>query len=688
MKRTKSTAGKKLSANNLEYHVFRTFLRKPKKRLNARQIIKILGIKNSKSSVQEIINKLSKEKKIRHVKDEKFQLKNSLPIKTEKRTNVNYFEGFVDLTRSGAGYIIVEGLEQDIYVPPKRMGLAMHGDRVKVGVIKKSGPRKEGMISEILIHSTEQFIGNFQQFKGRGFVVPDNRMVPFDIIIHPDDQGEAQDGDKVLIRIKKWPEKSAHSPSGIVVRKLDPDNEHELTMQSILINQGFDLAFPPRVMAETEVLNRSISTDDLKQRRDFRQIPTFTIDPTTAKDFDDALSIRNLENGQVEIGIHIADVTHYVAPGTALDKEAFRRSTSVYLVDRVAPMLPEILSNELCSLRPNEDSLTFSAVFNFDEKKRIVSRWFGKSIIHSMRRFTYDEAQKIIESKKGDHADYLATLNEFAKHLRKKRFKKGSIAFESPEIQFELDANNHPVAITQKVRKDAHLLVEDFMLLANREVATFISKKLQPSIPFVYRVHDLPDEEKIAEYSYFLRELGFQFNYSSAQAIRKSFANLHQEAKENEVLAMAEPLAVRTMAKAIYTTENIGHFGLGFDDYTHFTSPIRRYADVLVHRILHQNLSGTFRANQKELERQCQHVSNQERKAQEAERESIKYKQVEFIADHIGEQFEGLVSGMIDQGIFVTLKENRIDGLVGFDKLDEVYEIADSRLKAVSKKKQ
>ncbi len=685
MKRKKSIKGRKLPSKDLAYFVEKTFAKRPKKRLNARQLIKILSIKNTKVAVNQVLENLHANGKIRLVKDGKYQLN----LKGQDNGNRGRPEthiGFVDLTKSGAGYIITETHERDIYVPVKKMGFALNGDRVKVEVTKKYGPKVEGKITEILVHSTEQFIGDFHLNKNIGFVVPDGNHIPFDIYVHPKDQHGSKDGDKVLVKVIEWPTRIGRNPLGEITQKIDASDHHELAMQSILINQGFDIKFPPLIEKEANDLLRSITPEEIKKRRDFRKVPTFTIDPKTAKDFDDALSIQTLENGNIEVGIHIADVTHYVRPGTALDREAFRRSTSVYLVDRVAPMLPEVLSNELCSLRPHEESLTFSAVFEFNRQRKIVRRWFGKTIIHSIKRFTYEEAQQILDDPQGPHAQELVALNQLAKHLRKVRFGEGSIAFESPEIQFELDDRNHPIAIHTKERKDTHLLVEDLMLLANREVAKYIAKKDQSEIPFVYRIHDLPDEEKLAEYANFLNELGFEFRFQSPKEIRDSFARLTEKAREDEAIAFAEPLAVRTMSKAIYTTDNIGHFGLGFPYYTHFTSPIRRYADVLVHRILEKNLRTAFRYKKTELEQQCQHISNQERKAQEAERESIKFKQVEFIADHLGETFSGIVSGMIDRGIFVTLLESRVDGLVGFDKLAEPFQIAEGRLKAVGLK--
>ena len=682
MTRKKSVRGKSLSAKNLEYQSLKAFLGKPKKRLNARQIIKSTGIKNSKVSVDAALERLAKLGKIKHVKDDKYRLTLDFAGRT-MNAPAEVFEGFIDLTRTGAGYIITDQLDQDIYVPAKKLLWGMNGDRVRVSVSKRYDRRIEGQVLEILEHATDRFIGGFHHNKNFGFVVPDNRMVPFDIYVHPKDQVEAVDGDKVLVKVTNWPTRRGKNPIGKIERVLDLTNDHEITMQSILINQGFDMSFPMQVDKEAIQLARDISEEVIAKRKDFRGVPTFTIDPKTAKDFDDALSIRKLENGHTEVGIHIADVTHYVKPGSALDKEAYRRSTSVYLVDRVAPMLPEVLSNELCSLRPEEDSLTFSTVFEFNTSKKIVSRWFGKTIIHSTKRFAYEEAQDTIDAKEGDYFSELQELDALAKHLRKIRFKQGSIAFESPEVQFELDENNHPIAIHVKERKEAHLLIEDFMLLANREVATYLAKKSQPEIPCVYRVHDRPDEEKLAAYARFLKELGFDFRYQSPQEIRESFNRLTKEAKKDEVIAFAEPFAVRTMSKAIYTTDNIGHFGLGFPYYSHFTSPIRRYADVLVHRILEKNLSSEYRLKKIDLESQCQHISNQERKAQEAERESIKYKQVEYIADHVGETFDGLISGMIDRGLFVALTGIQVEGLIGFDKLDEPFIVGESRMRAV-----
>ena len=683
MARKRGVKGKKLPPKKLQYELFKAFLRQPKKRLNAKQLAKKLKITNSTSSIRDALHQIESENKITHIKDGKYQLKTgATPSIVEE-----VYDGYVDMTRSGAAYIVCEKLEKDVYVPPKRTLLAMDGDQVRVSILKRYGDRMEGSIVKILKRSTDQFIGRFQSNKNFGFIVPDNRMIPFDIYIYPKDQMDAADGDQVKVKIIDWPAGRNQSPIGKITKILDKTDQHEIMMQSILANQGFDVDFPADVEAAAKKLPRQVG-DDLGQRKDFRNIPTFTIDPITAKDFDDALSYRVLKNGNIEVGVHIADVTHYVKPNSILDKEAYQRATSVYLVDRVAPMLPEVLSNELCSLRPDEESLTFSAVFEFDPSLKLKARWFGKTIIHSKKRFTYQDAQMVLDTGAGIFYDELCGLQKIARHLRKQKFANGAIAFEAPEVLFELDENNHPIAVIEKERLETHLLIEDLMLLANREVATFIAKHQEFEIPFVYRIHDAPDPQKIEEFSMFLHELNFVFHHQTPTQIRKSFNDLSKQAKQNEVLALVEPLAVRTMAKAVYSTKNIGHFGLAFDHYTHFTSPIRRYSDILVHRILEKNLNKAYRVNKEKLESNCLHISNQERKALEAERESIKFKQIEFIADHIGETFDGIISGMIDRGIFVSLTESKIEGLVGFETMDEPYFVSENRMKAIGRHSQ
>ena len=684
-KKKKSTRkGEKLTARDLRREVFKVLKRQPKKRLNAKQIARILKIVNSKDAIQHALEVLQKEGKITAMGHAKYRYSKTIAIRGEGEL----YEGKVDMIRSGAAYILIEQLPDDIYVPAKLLKGAINGDIVQVAVFTPRGRRKpEGQVMKIIKRATENFVGTLQIHKRYGIVQPDNPNVQFDVFVDLQDLNNAEAGDKVVVKVTKWPTRSNNSPTGVITAILGEAGSNDLEMQAILINNGFDIGFPEEVLQESKLLPVEITAEEIAKRRDFREVLTFTIDPDTAKDFDDALSIQYLEDGFCEVGIHIADVTHYVKPKTHLDKEAYLRSTSVYLVDRVSPMLPERLSNELCSLRPNEDKCTFSAVFVFDKDSKITSRWFGKTLIHSNRRFAYEEAQVILESGEGEFAEELKKLNEIAKRLRKKKFKNGAIAFESDEVKFKLDEKGTPIDIFVKERKDAHMLIEDFMLLANREVATFIQKKSKSKeIPFVYRVHDLPNPEKVADFAAFAAELGFKMEVQTPRQIADSYNRLAKEARTNEALRMLESIAIRTMAKAIYTTNNIGHYGLAFENYTHFTSPIRRYSDVLVHRLLEKNLEDVYRADKEDLEAQCKHISSQERKAMDAERESIKYKQVEFVKQFIGQVMNGRISGMIDRGFFVELVDSKAEGMVGFDRFDEVFEIADDRLKATGQR--
>ncbi|MEO1514024.1 MAG: ribonuclease R [Bacteroidota bacterium] len=691
--------GKKLRAGQLRKEVFRLFKHNPKKRFSAKQIIKKLKIFNTKDSVHHALTTLQQEGKLLPIDEYKFRLnKESLSEDSTSHSHSNSsrtssrtkevrgktVEGYVDMTRTGAAYIIVDNMEQDVYVPARRMNFAFHGDKVRIALKHwRNGRRPEGEVVAVLQRSTEYFIGTLHLSRKYGIFIPDRQNMPVDVFVHLKDIQNAEDRDKVVVKVTDWPTRHNHSPRGIVTSVLGSVGGNELEMKSILLNNGFDLDFPEEVIAEAEAFSTDIAQEEILRRRDMRAITTFTIDPVDAKDFDDALSIEFLENDEVEIGVHIADVTHYVKSKTALDKSAFRRSTSVYLVDRVLPMLPERLSNGLCSLRPKEDKLTFSAVFQFDKKGKVKSRWFGRTVIHSDRRYAYGEAQRVLESEEGDYATELAKLNELAKKLRKEKFKKGAISFEAEEVKFKLDEEGTPIEVYVKERKDAHLLIEDFMLLANREVAAYISKKSKSKeVPFVYRVHDQPDQEKLMEFATYAAQLGFTMELDTPAKIADSFNRLAAAAREDESLKLLEPIAIRTMAKAIYTTENIGHYGLGFEHYTHFTSPIRRYADVLAHRVLEANLEETTYFDKGVLEEQCRHISNQERKAQDAERESIKYKQVEFIEGRIGEVFEGAISGFHDQGIYVEIKENRCEGMARFSSMDEPFEVSYGRLSA------
>ena len=671
----------KLSAKDLQREILRLFKLDPKKRLNPKQVAKHLKIDNNRESVQHAIDQLVASRHLIGLEDFKYKISPSALPAPEKRTA----EGVVDITRTGSGFIVCEGIEQDIFVPAKAMQSALDGDRVKIALWRARGRRKfEGEVIEIIERATEHFVGIIRISPKFAFVLPDRFNMPVDIFVALENTLDARDGEKVVVKILEWHNEKQRSPIGIVTDVLGASGSSDIEMKAILINNGFQLSFPEKVLKESETLDGAITAEEAAKRRDFRKVTTFTIDPVDAKDFDDALSFRKMDNGNLEIGVHIADVTHFLKPGSALDQEGFKRSTSVYLVDRVLPMLPEKLSNELCSLRPNEDKYTFSAVFEFDQNDRVVGRWFGKTLIHSDRRFSYEEAQEVLENGEGDFASELTILNRIAKKLRGQRFEAGSIDFDADEVRFRLDENGVPIEVFIKERKDAHMLIEDFMLLANRETATYMFEKgKEQEIPFVYRIHDEPDPAKVAELAAFAKEMGFDMKVNSPKDIANAFNRLAEQSKLDPGLRLLEPLAIRTMAKAAYSSENIGHYGLGFLYYTHFTSPIRRYSDVLVHRILFENLGERVnRVNKPFLEEQCKHISMQERKAMVAERESIKYKQVEYMEKRIGEIFEGRVSGIIDRGLFIELVETKCEGMVGFDTMDEPFDIDDSRLRA------
>ncbi len=689
----KKYSEKKLPFNLLKNKIKKLFKRDAVKEYNTGKIRKKLNVSNSKGQIHEILKILLKENFITITGHGNFVFNGINKAKNRKSPSVGdkkkiFYTGIVDKTKTGAGYIIVKELPYDVYVNNRYMMTAMDGDKVKVELLfSKRGSKNDGRIVEIIKRAKTQFIGTFRNFGNYASVTVTGVKDELEIFIQDYDRENIKGGSKVFAEITEWRGTRNPIPWGRILNSLDDYEQNDIEMKSILINNGFKLEFPEEVLAEADKLPKEITEEEISKRRDFRDTLTITIDPDTAKDFDDALSIRYLDNGNIEVGIHIADVSHYVKPGTELDKEAYDQSTSVYLVDRVDPMLPEILSNELCSLRPDEESLTFSAVFEFNKNLNIVKRWFGKTIIHSDRRFAYEEAQEIMDNNEGNYAKELIQLNTIAKKLRKDRFKKGSIDFNTEEVKFKLDEKGKPIGLYVKERKDAHLLVEDFMLLANKEVAAFIvGKSKGKEIPFVYRVHDLPDPDKLLDFANFAKEFGVKLKLDTPEQVAKSFTELSKRSEEDEALKMLIPLALRTMSKAIYTSDNIGHYGLGFEKYTHFTSPIRRYADVLVHRILEMNLKGTKRVDKAALEDKCRHISEQERKAVTAERESIKYKQVEFITDHIGEVFDGVVTGFIAKGMFVEIIESKVEGMVEFNTLDQVYILDESNLKVVGKR--
>ena len=669
MTKHKKYKSKKLTPKELDKSILRLFNHNPKKRYNPNRIVTKLKVKNSKETISKTLDKLASKGKVRKVKEGLYQAARDDEQKETPEIQ-NRLTGRLDVIRSGAGYVIPERGDDDIYIPKKYLKTALHDDRVEVEVYHRKGARRpEGRVIKVLERARVKFVGTCWHF-GKRYVVEITRPnARFEVdIIKPT---KAKNGDRVIVKVEHFG--AGGQMKGIVDTILSSEKAHDIEMNSILINAGFDISFSEEVLDEANSLTNDITPEDLELRRDMRDVITFTIDPLDAKDFDDAISYRILDNGHTEIGVHIADVSHFVKEGTSLDKEALKRSTSVYLVDRVCPMLPERLSNKLCSLRPNEDKFTFSAVFTFDEKYQIHKRWFGKTLIHSDIRFTYEEAQDVLDSGDGPFAEELLATNRIAHHLRKKRYRNGSIKFETDEVRFNLDDDNQPVGVYIKDRIDTHLLVEDLMLLANKEVAAFIgNRKNDKEIPFVYRIHDEPDPDKLRDFALLAAEFGLSFNLNTPKEIAQSFNAIADKLENTADINMLMPLAIRTMAKAEYSPDNIGHYGLAFDYYTHFTSPIRRYADLLVHRILFKNLSSAFRTNKPALETKCQHISRQERKAIDAERESTKYMQVVYMENKVGQIFLARVSGLIEKGIFVEVLESRAEGLIPFSELGTV----------------
>lgn len=601
--------------------------------------------------------------------------KNEKKPHKKKHQPANEYKGVIEITRSGMGFVVVEDLETDVLVRPNDFNSALHGDVVRVKLnATKEGKRIQGFITQVIERKQSEFIGRLQMNKGFAFFVADSDKKMPDIYVPERSFNDAKDGDRVVVRITEWEQGTGKRPVGEVVTLLNED-PNDVAMKEILLENGFPLEFPDKAMEEAARIPDTIDEQEIKKRRDFRGVLTFTIDPVDAKDFDDALSIRVLKNGNYEIGVHIADVSHYVIPGTALDDAAYAKATSVYLPDRVNPMLPEHISNILCSLRPHEDKLTFSAVFEMTPKGQIREHWLGRTVIHSDHRFTYEEVQEVIEQQTGTYLDEILLLNNIAQRLRKKRFDAGAINFSSQEVRFKLDEKGKPIGIVVKESKEAHQLIEEFMLLANRVVAEDVSKvKIdKKDLPFPYRVHDLPSEEKLLPFMAFARKFGHKFDTSSPEKIAESFNTMLLDVTGKPEQHVLEQLGIRTMAKAVYTTENIGHYGLGFENYCHFTSPIRRYPDILAHRILQEVLKGKPFADKK-LEQKCKHCSERERAAMEAERAANKYKQVEYMQEYLGEEFEGVISGVASFGFWVETVEHKCEGLVSLNSLLEYDE--------------
>ncbi len=581
--------------------------------------------------------------------------------------------GLLEITRSGIGYVVIADGSGDVLVRPGDFNTALHGDTVRVRIIKEnlSTKKKEGKIIEVVQRKQKEFVGHLQLSTNFAFFIPDTDKPMPDLFIPLNKLHGAKNKEKVIARLIEW-KKGDKNPIGEIVNVMSASDENDAAMKLLLTEAGFPLEFNEKVIDEVKSLPDTFDTNEINKRKDCRNILTFTIDPADAKDFDDAISVRLLKNGIYEIGVHIADVSYYVKPETTLDEEAYSRGTSVYLPDRVNPMLPEKISNELCSLRPNEDKFTFSAIFQMNAKGEIKQYWLGKTIIHSKHRFTYEDVQQIIENKEGIYADEILLLNDIAQRLRKQRFKLGAINFSSQEVRFKLDANGKPVGIVVKESKESHQLIEELMLLANKTVAENVAKiKLNnKEIPFPYRIHDQPDEEKLTPFIAFAKKYGHTFDISSPEKIAHSFNQMLQDVKGKPEQHVLEQLGIRTMAKAIYTTQNIGHYGLAFEYYTHFTSPIRRYPDILVHRILESALIGKTILDKK-LEEKCKHCSERERAAMECERASNKYKQVEFMKAKLGEVFEGIISGVASFGFWVETIEHKCEGLVSVISLSD-----------------
>ena len=652
------------------------------KAYSPQQITRRLAItdKSAKSSMTSVLEKLEKKGKVKELMHGKYQSTNE----------PEFILGKVDFVNPKFAFIVSDELEQDIRVEADALMNALDGDTVKV---LSYGPgssrhRPDGEVVEVVERARSQFVGRLEMSARYGFVIPDQRKMYDDIYVKMEDLNEAKHGDKVIVDILEWPSQD-RNPVGKVARVLGPAGENNAEIHSIMAEFDLPFEFPEQVKAEAKKIRGRITKKEIAKRRDFRSVTTFTIDPFDAKDFDDALSIQKLDNGHWEIGVHIADVTHYLQPDTALDDEAIERATSVYLVDRVIPMLPEKLSNELCSLRPEEEKLTFSAVFELDDKAQVKNEWYGRTVIYSDRRFAYEEAQEIMDTQQGDFVEELTKLNQLAKEIRRQRFAQGAINFETSEVKFRLDEEGNPLEVIPKVRVDAHKLIEEFMLLANRKVAEFVFgiKNRGQKNTFVYRTHDYPNAEKITDFAQFAQRFGYKLQ-TTEEAVSRSLNKLMSAVEGKPEQDILQAIAIRAMAKAKYTTEAVGHFGLAFEHYTHFTSPIRRYPDVMSHRLLQHYLDGGKPPEREPYERQCEHSSEQEKRAADAERASIKYKQVQYMSRHTDEVFNGIVSGVTEWGIYVEMVESKCEGMVRMqDMNDDYYEYDAKNFRVIGRRR-
>lgn len=695
MKKKKSKTHTSGKQENFTKNIIDVLRKSPESNFNYKQIAAKFGVDDpgSRNKIIRTLAQLAAKKQVEEVERGKFRIVN----------NLEYYTGIIDMTTKGFGYVVVEELEDDIFIPENALNKALDGDEVQVYIYNKRRKRKsEGEVVKIINRKRTEFVGVLQLQQNFGFVsIADPKMYT-DIFVQKNKILDAKDGDKVVVIMEEWPEK-ADSPFGRVKEVLGKPGEHNTEMHSILAQYGLPHEFPKEVEEYADNIDTSIKDSEIAKRRDLREVLTFTIDPEDAKDFDDALSFEVLENGNYNIGIHIADVSHYLEPETILDEEAFNRATSIYLVDRVVPMLPEVLSNNACSLRPREEKYTFSAIFELDKKGHVIEQWFGRTVINSNFRFAYEEAQHIIETKQGeipeevsiqesgyevsdDIVNAVITMNDLAVKMRSRRMKEGAISFDKVEVKFELNEENEPTGVYFKTSKDANKLIEEFMLLANKKVAEFIGKQT-PKKTFVYRCHDEPDEAKLNSLQTIISKFGYKINLKDRNSISTSLNNLLSDVQGKKEQNMVDTLTIRTMSKAYYSTKNIGHYGLAFNYYSHFTSPIRRYPDVMAHRLLQSYLDNKPSANEDEYESKCKHSSEMESLATNAERDSIKFMQVKFMLDHQDEQFLGVISGVTEWGIYVEIEENKCEGMVRLrDIKDDHYEFDEDQYAIVGRK--
>ena len=677
--------------NEITKGIFTVLEKEPNKSFTYKQIAAKIGVVDANERNQLI-------KRLTQLKESKRILEQTRGHYRAIASTKTYHRGTVDLTARGNAYILVEGMD-DVFVPFNKINKAFHKDTVEVYIFpQRKGKKLEGEISKVVERFKSSFVGIVDMQDNFAFVRPTDFRMYTDIFVPKDKIGDAKDGEKVIVKITEWPDKT-DSPNGVITDVLGIPGEHQTEIHSILAEYGLPYDFPSEVVQYANELDTSIKEEEIAKRRDMRKVLTFTIDPKDAKDFDDALSFEVMENGNFEIGIHIADVSHYVQPDSILDDEAFERATSVYLVDRVVPMLPEVLSNNACSLRPNEEKYTFSAIFELDHNATIKNQWFGRTVIDSNERFAYEEAQYIIENKNGNIPKEVSiredaysvsdevvqatlSLNKLAKIMRTKRMQHGAISFDKVEVRFNLNEKNEPVSVYFKEAKDANKLIEEFMLLANRKVAGFIGKQ-NPTKTFIYRVHDDPDEDKLMALNGIISRFGHKLDFKDKKSISASLNQLLEDVKGQKEQNLVDTLAIRTMSKAIYTVDNIGHYGLAFDYYSHFTSPIRRYPDVMVHRLLQHYLDGGKGVQATIYEEKCRHSSNMESLAANAERDSIKYMQIKFMEDHKDMEFVGVISGVTEWGIYVEIIENKCEGMVRIRDIKDDYYIFDEKEYAI-----